>query len=131
MAARYDIIRSFEDRYHFRLMIATRVLLIGGEKASLALCRASISSVRLICDAPLEDCLGLLGEPGKELGFPKYNIERRGRGTWTVYLFAKNGRCVAQTPPFSTSGAALDTLEAIKRTARYGMINDEIGGIKK
>lgn len=132
MSAFYQINRTFEGRYYYEFRSTeTRMLLRGGERSTLALCRASIASLRMICDAPLEDTTGCLGEPTEVLGYPKFKAERRGRGVYIISLYAKNGKCVGKSPDCSTKDAALDVYNSVKRYARYAVTRERIGGFPK
>lgn len=127
MSAFYEIGRTFEGRYYYEFRSTeTRLLLRGGERSTLALCRASIASLRMICDSPLEDATGCLGAPTEVLGYPKFKAERRGRGVYTVSLYAKNGKCVGKSGDLSTPAAALDVYNSIKRYARYAPTRERI-----
>ena len=132
MIAFYQINRTFEGRYYYEFRSTeTRMLLRGGERSTLALCRASIASLRMICDSPLEDTTGCLGEPTEVLGYPKFKAERRGRGVYILSLYAKNGKCVGKSPDLSTVAAALDLYNSVKRYARYAEVRERIGGFPK
>lgn len=132
MSVFYQINRTFEGRYYYEFRSTeTRMLLRGGERSTLALCRASIASLRMICDAPLEDTTGCLGEPTEVLGYPKFKAERRGRGVYIISLYAKNGKCVGKSPDCSTKDAALDVYNSVKRYARYAVTRERIGGFPK
>ncbi|MBQ8258637.1 MAG: hypothetical protein IJY97_03655 [Clostridia bacterium] len=130
MSAFYQIYRTFEGRFYYEFhSTETRMLLRGGERSTVALCRASIASLRIICDAPLEDTTGCLGEPTEILGYPKFKAERRGRGVYTVSLYAKNGKCVGRSRDLSTPAAALDVYNSVVRYARYAETRERIGGV--
>ena len=132
MSAFYEIKRTFEGRYYYEFRSTeTRLLLRGGERSTSALCRASIASLRIICDSPLEDATGCLGEPTELLGYPKFKAERRGRGVYTLSLYAKNGKCVGKSPDLSTAAAALDLYNSIQKYARYAPVRERIGGYPK
>lgn len=132
MRAFYQINRTFEGRYYYEFRSTeTRMLLRGGERSTLALCRASIASLRVICDSPLEDTTGCLGSPTEVLGYPKFKAERRGRGVYILSLYAKNGKCVGKSPDLSTAAAALDLYNSVKRYARYAETRERIGGFPK
>lgn len=132
MAAYYEIKRTFEGRYYFELRTASaRYLLQGGERSTLALCKAGISSMRFICDSDTEDTGGILGEPTDKLGYPKFVLERRGRGVYTVKLYARNGKCLAISPDLPTVDAAAGLISTVRRTARYAQIKAEIGGVPR
>ena len=132
MSAFYEIKRTFEERYYYEFRSTeTRLLLRGGERSTAALCRASIASLRIICDSPLEDPTGCLGNPTEILGYPKFKAERRGRGVYTLSLYAKNGKCVGKSPDLSTPAAALDIYNSIKKYARYAPTREKIGGYPK
>lgn len=132
MSAFYQINRTFEGRYYYEFRSTeTRMLLRGGERSTLALCRASIASLRMICDSPLEDTTGCLGAPTEVLGYPKFKAERRGRGVYILSLYAKNGKCVGKSPDLSTPAAAIDVYNSIKRYARYAETRERIGGIPR
>ena len=127
MSAFYRIIKTFEGRYYYEFhSTETRMLLRGGERSTIALCRASIASLRIICDSPLEDTTGCLGAPTEILGYPKFKAERRGRGVYTISLYAKNGKCVGKSRDISTPDAALDVYNSIRRYARYAEMRDGI-----
>lgn len=129
MSAFYQINRTFEGRYYYEFRSTeTRLLLRGGERSTLSLCRASIASLRMICDSPLEDTTGCIGEPTEVLGYPKFKAERRGRGVYILSLYAKNGKCVGKSPDLSTAAAALDLYNSVKRYARYAETRERIGG---
>ncbi|MGM9642901.1 MAG: hypothetical protein ACI3XI_06800 [Eubacteriales bacterium] len=129
MSAFYRICRTFEGRFYYEFRSTeTRLLLRGGERSTLALCRASIGSLRIICDSPLEDTAGFLGEPTQVLGYPKFKAERRGRGVYTVSLYAKNGKCVGKSGDCSTPDAALEVLGAVRKYARYAETREKICG---
>lgn len=126
MSAFYEIKRTFEGRFYYEFRSTeTRLLLRGGERSTQALCRASIASLRIICDSPLEDVTGCLGAPTELLGYPKFKAERRGRGVYTLSLYAKNGKCVGKTPDLATPAAALDVYNSIKKYARYAQVRDQ------
>lgn len=126
MSAFYEIKRTFEGRFYYEFRSTeTRLLLRGGERSTAALCRASIASLRIICDSPLEDTVGCLGVPTEPLGYPKFKAEKRGRGVYTISLYAKNGKCVGKSPDLSTPAAALDIYNSIKRFARYASVRDQ------
>ncbi len=130
MSAFYQIYRTFEEKFYYEFRSTeTRLLLRGGERTTLALCRASIASLRMICDSPLEDTAGFLGEPTEPLGYPKYKVERRGRGVYTVSLYAKNGKCVGKSGDCSTPAAALDVYRSTVKYARYAETREKIAGI--
>lgn len=130
MSAYYRIFRTFEGRYYYELRSSeTRLLLRGGERSTLALCRASIASLRLICDSPLEDSTGCLGERTELLGYPKFKAERRGRGVYTVSLYARNGKCIGRSNDLSTPAAALEVYDAIGRFAGHAVTREDIGGV--
>lgn len=132
MSAFYMINRTFEGRYYYEFRSTeTRMLLRGGERSTLALCRASIASLRMICDSPLEDTTGCLGEPTEVLGYPKFKAERRGRGVYLISLYAKNGKCVGKSPDCTTASAAIDLYDSVKRYARYAEVRERIGGFPK
>lgn len=127
MSAFYRIFRTFEGHFYYELRASgSRLLLRGGERSTLALCRASIGSLRIICDSPLEDTEGVLGEPTGALGYPKFKAESRARGVYTVSLYAKNGKCVGCSGDCSTPGAALEILCAVQKYARYAEVREEI-----
>ncbi len=130
MSAFYQINRTFEGRYYYEFRSTeTRLLLRGGERSTVALCRASIASLRMICDSPLEDTTGCLGEPTEVLGYPKFKAERRGRGVYIISLYAKNGKCVGRSNDCSTKDAALDVYNSVKKYARYAVTRERIGGV--
>ena len=132
MSAFYEIKRTFEGRYYYEFRSTeTRLLLRGGERSTSQLCRASIASLRIICDSPLEDVTGSLGTPTDLLGYPKFKAERRGRGVYTLSLYAKNGKCVGKSPDLSTPAAALDLYNSIQKYARYAPVREQIGGYPK
>jgi uncharacterized protein YegP (UPF0339 family) len=127
MSARYEIIRDFEGNCHFELRSgASLPLLTGGKRTSLALCRGSIASARIICDAPLEDVRGYTGTATDVLKFPKYRFERMPSGRYTFSLWAKNGKKLAVGPACATISAALDALAAARREARYSPTSEKI-----
>jgi len=127
MSAFYRIKKTFEAKYYYEFCSTeTRVLLRGGERSTLSLCRASVASLRIICDSPLEDTTGCLGEPTEILGYPKFKVERRGRGVYTVSLYAKNGKCVGKSRDCSTPAAALEVYDAVRRYARYAQTREGI-----
>ena len=126
MSAFYEIKRTFDGRFYYEFRSTeTRLLLRGGERSTQALCRASIASLRIICDSPLEDVTGCLGTPTELLGYPKFKVERRGRGVYTLSLYAKNGKCVGKTPDLATPAAALDVYNSIQKYARYAQVRDQ------
>ncbi len=130
MSAFYQINRTFEGRFYYEFRSTeTRLLLRGGERSTLSLCRASIASLRFICDSPLEDTVGALGEPTDILGYPKFKAERRGRGVYTLSLYAKNGKCIGKSPDCSTPAAALDIYRSVQKYARWAQTREKIGGI--
>ena len=132
MSAFYEIKRTFDGRFYYEFRSTeTRLLLRGGERSTQALCRASIASLRIICDSPLEDVTGCLGAPTELLGYPKFKAERRGRGVYTLSLYAKNGKCVGKSPDCSTAAAALDLYNSIQKYARYAPTRERIGGYPK
>ncbi len=132
MSAFYEIKRTFEGRYYYEFRSTeTRLLLRGGERSTCSLCRASIASLRIICDSPLEDATGCLGAATDILGYPKFKAERRGRGVYTLSLYAKNGKCVGKSPDLSTPAAALDLYNSIQKYARYAPTRERIGGYPK
>ena len=125
MSAFYEIKRTFEGRFYYEFRSTeTRLLLRGGERSTQALCRASIASLRIICDSPLEDVTGCLGAPTELLGYPKFKAERRGRGVYTLSLYAKNGKCVGKSRDLGTPAAALEVYNSIKKYARYAQLRD-------
>lgn len=127
MSAFYRISRTPEGRFYYELNATeTQLLLRGGERSTTALCRASIASLRIICDSPLEDTTGCLGEPTEAIGYPKFKAERRGRGVYTLSLYAKNGKCVGKSRDFSTPAAARDVYQAIKKYARYAVLREGV-----
>ena len=129
MSARYEIIRDFSGNCHFELcMGASMPLLTGGSRANLALCRGSIASARIICDAPLEDTRGYTGTATEVLKFPKYRFERMPSGRYTYTLWAKNDKKLAAGPAMGTISAALDALSATRREARYAPVSEKISG---
>ena len=130
MAAYYEIKRTFEGCYYFELRTAAaRYLLRGGERTTLALCRRGIGSMRVICDSAVEDEGGLLGEPTERLGYPKFVISKRGRGVYTVALWARNGKKLAESPDCPTVESARNLILVVQRSARHAPVRDEIGGI--
>lgn len=130
MSARYEIIRDFSGNCHFELRSgASLPLLTGGKRTTLALCRGSIASARIICDAPLEDVRGYTGAATGVLKFPKYRFERMPSGRYTFSLWAKNGKRLAVGPACGTVSAALDALAAARREARYAPVSERIGGV--
>ena len=132
MSAFYEIKLTFDGRFYYEFRSTeTRLLLRGGERSTQALCRASIASLRIICDSPLEDVTGCLGTPTELLGYPKFKAERRGRGVYTLSLYAKNGKCVGKSPDLSTAAAALDLYSSIQKYARYAPTRERIGGYPK
>ncbi len=129
MSAFYEIKKTFEGRFFYEFRSTeTHLLMRGGERSTLSLCRASISSLRFICDSPLEDTTGCLGKPTEPLGYPKFKAERRGRGVYIISLYAKNGKCVGKSPDLSTPAAALDTVKSIQKYARYAQTREKIEG---
>ena len=127
MSAFYLIKMTPEGRYFFELRASgEKLLLRSGERTTLALCRASITSVRMICDSPLEDTEGYLGEKTGVLGFPKYKIEKRGRGVYTLSLYAKNGKQVAASRDCSTLDSLREILDSARRRARGAMTEEKI-----
>ena len=121
MTGRYEISVSFDRYYTFSLSVGSgRPLLEGCPHSTLPLCRKGIASVRLNCDAPLED-LCADGEendadpaetealPPPPLKCPKFTLRRDEDGMYTVTLYAKNGKAVA---------AAIETVEKIRVVAR-------------
>lgn len=127
MSAFYRIRRTYDGRFYYEFnSTETSVLLRGGERSTLALCRASVASIRIICDSPLEDVTGCLGEKTEPMGYPKFKAERRGRGVYTVALYAKNGKCVGKSRDLSTPSAALDVYNSIKKYARYAPLREGI-----
>ena len=132
MSAFYEIKRTFEGRFYYEFRSTeTRLLLRGGERSTVHLCRASIASIRIICDSPLEDTVGCLGTPTELLGYPKFKAERRGRGVYTLSLYAKNGKCVGKTPDLATPAAALDLLNSIQKYARYATVREQCCQLKR
>lgn len=126
MSAFYEIKRTFDGRFYYELRSTeTRLLLRGGERSTAALCRASIASLRIICDSPLEDTVGCLGAQTEPLGYPKFKVEKRGRGVYTISLYAKNGKCVGKSSDLSTPAAALDICNSIKKYARYARVREK------
>lgn len=131
MTGRYEISVSFDGSYTFSLLVGSgSPLLVGGEHSTLPLCRKGIASVRLNCDAPLEDMCADGDEPdpeGRHAGScdpsrkpqkcPKFLLFRNG-GRYTVTLYAKNGKALASTPGDATREAALETLCRIRTVAR-------------
>jgi uncharacterized protein YegP (UPF0339 family) len=129
MSAFYEIKRTFEGRFYYEFRSTeTRLLLRGGERSTVHLCRASIASIRIICDSPLEDTVGCLGPQTELLGYPKFKVEKRGRGVYTVSLYAKNGKCVGKSSDLATPAAALDIFKSIQKYARYAPTREQIGG---
>ena len=127
MSAFYQIKKTFEGKYFFELRASgEKLLLRSGERSTLALCRASISSVRVICDSPLEDTEGYLGEKTEVLGFPKYKVEKRGRGVYILSLYAKNGKRVATGRDCSTIDSVREILDSARRRARSAMVEEKI-----
>ena len=88
----------------------------------------SIASLRIICDAPLEDVTGCLGEQTEPMGYPKFKAERRGRGVYTVSLYAKNGKCVGKSRDLGTPAAALEVCNSIRKYARYAPVREQVYG---
>ena len=130
MTGRYEISVSFDRYYTFSLSVGSgRPLLEGCPHSTLPLCRKGIASVRLNCDAPLED-LCADGEendtapaeteapPPPPIKCPKFTLRRDEDGMYTVTLYAKNGKAVAATPPAATREAAIETVEKIRVVAR-------------
>ena len=118
--------RTFDGRFYYEFRSTeTRLLLRGGERSTAHLCRASIASLRIICDSPLEDTVGCLGAPTEPLGYPKFKAEKRGRGVYTISLFAKNGKCVGKSADLATPAAALDVFRSIQKYARYAQVREQ------
>lgn len=129
MSARYEIIREHDGNFRFELRTgASLPWLTGGSRTTLALCRGSIASARIICDAPLEDTRGYTGNATDVLKFPKYRFERMPSGRYTFSLWAKNGKKLAAGPACATISSALDALAAARREARYAPVSEKIGG---
>lgn len=127
MGARYEISKTFEGRYYFELRSGSSLpLLKGGERSTLTLCRNSIASVRLICDSPLEDSEGLLGEATGILQNPKYVIAKNRERRYVLRLIAKNGKIVAESSGYVTVNAVLGTLATIKRVATFAPVSEKI-----
>ena len=126
MSAFYEIKSTFDGRFYYEFRSTeTRLLLRGGERSTVHLCRASIASLRIICDSPLEDTVGCLGAPTEPLGYPKFRAEKRGRGVYTISLYAKNGKCIGKSPDLATPAAAIDVLRSIQKYARYAGVRDQ------
>lgn len=126
MSAFYEIKSTYDGHFYYEFRSTeTRLLLRGGERTTAHLCRASIASLRIICDSPLEDTVGCLGAPTDPLGYPKFKAEKRGRGVYTVALYAKNGKCVGKSPDLATPDAALDVYRSIQKYARYAAVRDQ------
>ena len=68
---------------------------------------------------------------GELFGYPKFRAERRGRGVYTLSLYAKNGKCVGKSPDLSTAAAVLDLYRSIQKYARYAPVREQIGGYPK
>ncbi len=139
MTGRYEISVSFDGYYNFALFVGSgSPLLEGQEHSTLPLCRKGIASVRLNCDAPLEDMCadedapsfvssfvpyfvpdggGQQEQKHKAMKCPKFVLDRSG-GMYRVTLYAKNGKPVAATPEIATRDAALEALERIRTVAR-------------
>lgn len=110
MTGRYEISVSFDGFYSFALCVGSRVLLEGGEHTTLPLCRKGIASVRINSDAPL-------AAEGEEVKCPKFCVAATEDGRYKLYLYAKNGRQVASSPPHATYAAAAELWEDIRRVA--------------
>lgn len=142
MTGRYEISVSFDGYYTFALFVGSgSPLLEGQEHSTLPLCRKGIASVRLNCDAPLEDmCADETAPPDtpfvqsftpggderstvtqegvrKAMKCPKFVLDRNS-GMYRITLYAKNGKPVAATPEIATRDAALEALERIRTVAR-------------
>ena len=125
MSAFYEIKSTYDGHFYYEFRSTeTRLLLRGGERTTVHLCRASIASLRIICDSPLEHPVGCLGNPTEPLGYPKFKAEKRGRGVYTISLYAKNGKCVGKSPDLSTPAAALAVYGSIKKYARYAPVRE-------
>ena len=123
MTGRYEISVSFDGYYTFALFVGSgSPLLEGQEHSTLPLCRKGIASVRLNCDAPLEDmCADETAPPDtpfvqsftpggderstvtqegvrKAMKCPKFVLDRNS-GMYRITLYAKNGKPVQRTPP--------------------------------
>lgn len=124
MTGRYEISVSFDGYYSFGLYINSgRPLLRGGDHSTLPLCRKGIASVRLNCDAPLEDRSadddeGEDAVPSARTKCPKFLLEMSGDGMYRLTLYAKNGKVIAESPGDATRDAALGVLECIRAVAR-------------
>lgn len=112
MTGRYEISVSFDGFYSFALCVGTRVLLDGGDHSTLPLCRKGIASVRINADAPL----AAMGEEAAQK-CPKFCVLADGEGRFRLYLYAKNGRAIAASPPHATAESAAELWEDIRRVA--------------
>ena len=126
MTGRYEISVSFDGYYTFGLYIGSgRPLLEGRAHSTLPLCRKGIASVRLNCDAPLEDRTAHEDDTTSDTAAdvpppkcPKFVLTHDADGTYRLTLYAKNGKAIAASPGDATHGAALDSLDAIRAVAR-------------
>lgn len=127
MNARYEIRRTFDGKYFFELYAGgSAPLLVGGERSTLTLCRNSIASVRLICDAHLEDVNGYCGDPTPEMPYPKFVAEKNKSRRYVFRLCAKNGKTVAESPGFVNTAALLTALANVRRTATFAGVSEKI-----
>ncbi len=109
MIGRYEISVSFDGCYSFSLFVGTRVLLESGKHTTLPLCRKGIASVRINSDAPLAN--------NENIKCPKFNVAATDDGKYKLFLYAKNGRVIASSPPLATTDAAAELWEDIRRVA--------------
>jgi uncharacterized protein YegP (UPF0339 family) len=130
MSAFYVIKRNQEGKFFFELRASgEKLLMFSGERTTVALCRSSITSLRMICDSHLEDTEGYLGEKTETLGFPKFRIDKRGRGVYILSLYAKNGKKVAVSRDCSTLDSVREILDSTRRRARSAITQEKIESV--